>query len=84
MSITSSLKTITGPLKEIKMAKTDPKKVPSQIFFLIVPLGTIAQLFTKKNFPLHNPLKEGMEAREKGELWEVKNVEEKGKGVVAR
>ena len=29
--------------------KTDPKKVPSQIFFLLVPLGKIAQLFTKKN-----------------------------------
>ena len=52
---TSPLKTITDPLKEIKMVKTDPKKVPSQIFFLIVPLGTIAQLFTKKKFPLHNP-----------------------------
>ena len=48
VSITSPLKTITDPLKEIEMVKTDPKKVPSQIFFLIVPLGTIAQLFTKK------------------------------------
>ena len=42
------LSLITDPPKEIKMAKTDPKKVPSQIFFLLVPLGTIAQLFTKK------------------------------------
>ena len=49
------LKTITDPLKEIKMVNTDPNKVPSQIFFLLVPLGTIAQIFTKKNFPLHNP-----------------------------
>ena len=40
-----------------KMVKTDPKKVPSQIFFLLVPRCTIAQLFTKKNFPLHNPFK---------------------------
>jgi hypothetical protein len=56
VSITSPLKTINEPLKEIKMVKTDPKKVQSQIFFLLVPLGTIAQLFTKKkNFPLHNP-----------------------------
>ena len=30
VSITSPPKTITGPLKEIKMIKTDPKKVPSQ------------------------------------------------------
>ena len=37
MSITSPLKTITDPLKEIKMIKTDPKKVPSQTFFLLVP-----------------------------------------------
>ena len=51
VSITSQLKTITDPLKEIKMAKTDLKKVPSQIFFLLVPLGTIAPLFTKKGFP---------------------------------
>ena len=57
VSITSPLKTITDPLKEIKMVKTDPKKVPSQIFFLLVPLGTFAQLFMKKNFQLHNPLK---------------------------
>ena len=48
VSITSPLKTITDPLKEIKIVKTDPKKVPSQIFFLLVPLGTIAKLFTKK------------------------------------
>ena len=46
VSITCPLKTITDPLKEIKMVKTDPKKVPGQIFFLLVPLGTIAQLFT--------------------------------------
>ena len=56
VSITSLLKTITDPLKAIKMVKTDPKD-PSQIFFLLVPLGTIAQLFTKTNFPLHNPFK---------------------------
>ena len=56
-SITSLLKTITDPLKEIKMVKTDPKKVPSQILFSLVPLGTIAKLFTKKKFPLHNPFK---------------------------
>ena len=31
VSITSLLKTITDPPKEIKMGKTDPKKVPSQI-----------------------------------------------------
>ena len=32
------------------------KTVPSQIFFLLVPLGTIAQPFTrKKHFPIHNP-----------------------------
>jgi len=49
VSITSPLKTITDPLKEIKMVKTDPKKDPSQIFFLLVPLGSIAQIFTKKN-----------------------------------
>ena len=55
VSITSPLKKTTDPLKEIKMVKTDSKKVPSQIFFLIIPLGTIAQLFTKKKFPLHNP-----------------------------
>ena len=55
MSITSPLKTNNDPLKEIKMVKTDPKKVPSQIFFLLVPLGT--KLFTKKDFPLHNPFK---------------------------
>ena len=30
------------------MVKTDQKKVQSQIFFLLVPLGTIAQLFMKK------------------------------------
>jgi len=47
----SPLKTIIETLKEIKMVKTDPKKVPRQIFFLLVPLGTIAQLFTKKKFP---------------------------------
>ena len=59
VSITSPMKTITDPLKEIKMVKRDPKKVPSQIFFLLVPLGTIAQLFTtKKKFPLHNPFKD--------------------------
>ena len=34
------------------MVKTDPKKVPSQIFFLLVHLGTIAQPFMKKNFSL--------------------------------
>ena len=27
------------------------------IFFLLVHQGTIAQLFTKKKFPLHNPFK---------------------------
>ena len=54
VSITSPLKTITDPLKEIKMVKTYPIKVPSQIFFLLVLLGTIAQLFMKKKFPLHN------------------------------
>ena len=46
VSITSPLMAITDPLKEIKMVK----KVPSQIFFLLVPLGTIAQLFTKTKF----------------------------------
>ena len=57
LSIISPLKTITDPLKDTKMVKTDPKKVPSKIFFLLVPLGAIAQLLTKKNFPLHNPFK---------------------------
>ena len=41
VSITSPLKAITDPLKEIKMVKTEPKKVPSQISFLLVPLGTM-------------------------------------------
>ena len=45
MSTTSPLKTITYPLIEIKMVKTDPKRVPIPIFFLLVPLGTIGQLF---------------------------------------
>ena len=54
---TIPLKTITDPLEEIKMVKTDPKKVPSQIFCLLFPLGTIAQLFTKKKFLIHNPFK---------------------------
>ena len=40
--------TITDPLKEISMVKTDPKKVQKQIFILLVPLGTVAQLLTKK------------------------------------
>ena len=53
------LKTVTDPLKEIKMVKTDLKKVPTQIFFLLIPLGTIAQLFTKTIFPFHNPFKLG-------------------------
>ena len=57
MPITSPLKTITDPLKEIKMVKTDPKKVSSQIFFLHVPLGTIAQLFTTKKIPTSQSLK---------------------------
>ena len=48
---------ITDPLKEIKMVKTDPKKVPNQNFFLLIHQGTIAQLFTKRKFPLHNPFK---------------------------
>ena len=43
MSITSRLKTVSDPLKEIKIVKTDPKKVPSQILFLLFPLGSIAQ-----------------------------------------
>ena len=34
MSITSPLKTITDPLKEIKMVKTDPKKLGSKPNFL--------------------------------------------------
>ena len=54
--ITSPLKTITDPLKEIKWSKQTQKKVPSQIFFLLVPLGTIAQLFTKKKFPTSQSL----------------------------
>ena len=57
VSITSPLKTITDPLKEIKMVKKDPKKVSSQIFFMLVYLGKIAQIFTKKYVPLHNPFK---------------------------
>ena len=48
-NIYESAVSITSPLKDIKMVKTDPKKVPSQVFFLLVPLGTIAQLFTKQN-----------------------------------
>ena len=53
VSITCPLKTIADPLKEIKMVKTDPKKVPSQIFFLIVPLGTF---YEKKMFHFTIPL----------------------------
>ena len=55
VSITSLLKTITDPLKEIKMVKTDPKQVPNQIFFLLFHLGIIAKLFMKFFFPLYNP-----------------------------
>jgi len=51
------LKTIPDQLKEIEMVKTDPKKVPSQIFFLLVPLGTTAVFLRKQNFPLHSPFK---------------------------
>jgi len=58
VSITSPRKTITGQLKEIKMVKTESKKVPSQIFFSLVPKGEMAQIFTKKKkFPLHNTVK---------------------------
>ena len=56
VSSTNPLKTITDPLKEIKMVKTDQKKVPSQIFFLLVHLGIIAQLFKKKKFPTSQSL----------------------------
>ena len=56
VSKTSLLKTITDPLKEIKMVKTDLKKVPSQIIILLVPLVTIAQLFTKKKLPTSQSL----------------------------
>ena len=38
------------------MVKTHPKKVPSQVFFLLVPLGTIAKLFKEKNFHFTIPL----------------------------
>ena len=52
VSITSPLKTITDPLKGIKMVKTVPKKVPSKIFFMLSSLvASLAQLFTKKIFP---------------------------------
>ena len=57
VGITNTLWTITDPLKvQIKMDKTDPKKVPSQKYLLLFHLGTINQLFTKKN-PLHNPFR---------------------------
>ena len=44
------------------MVKTDPKKVPSQIFFLLIPLGTIAPTFYEKKishftFPLNSKQK---------------------------
>ena len=51
--ITSPPKTITDPLKELKMVKTDPK---SQISFLLVPPGTIAQLLMKKKLPTSQSL----------------------------
>jgi len=35
VTITSPLKTITDPQKEIKMAKTDAKKVPVPVFLLL-------------------------------------------------
>ena len=53
VSITSLLKTITDPLKEIKWSKQTGQ---SQIFFLLVPLGTIAQLFMKKKYPASQSL----------------------------
>ena len=46
----------TDPRKKLMMVKTDTKKVPSPIF-LHVYLGAVTQLFTKKEFPLHNPFK---------------------------
>ena len=64
MSITSPLKTVTDPLKEIRMVETGPKMVPSQIFFLLVPLVTIAQLFMKKkNFHFTIPLSKGVKCQ---------------------
>ena len=57
MSINSPLKTSTDPLKEIKMVKTDTKKVQSQIFFLLLPLVQLPNFLWKKKFPLHNPFK---------------------------
>ena len=57
VSITSSLKTFTDPLKEIKIVKLDQKMVPSHIFFLLFPLlGTIAQLLRKKKYPTSQSL----------------------------
>jgi len=50
------LKTIPDQLKEIEMVKTDPKRVPSQNFFLLVHQGTIAQLFTKEKIPTSQSL----------------------------
>ena len=54
VSINSPLKTSTDPLKEIKMVKTDTKKVQSQIFAR--SSGTIAQLFTQKKIPTSQSL----------------------------
>ena len=39
-------------------AQNRPKKGPKPNLFLLVHLGTIAQLFTKKKSPLHNPFKQ--------------------------
>jgi len=54
VSITRPLKTMTDPLKEIKIIITDPKRFQAK--FLLVLKGTIAQLFTKKKIPTSQSL----------------------------
>ena len=46
---TNPLKTITDPLQEIKMAKTDPKKVPSPISFCSFLYVQFPDFLRKKN-----------------------------------
>jgi len=58
VSITIPLLTTTDTLKEIKMAKTVPKQVPSKNLFLLVHLE-LPDFLGEKKFPHHNPFKEG-------------------------
>ena len=55
VSITSPLRTITGPLKEKKWSKRTQKRFQAKKNVLLVYLGTIAQLYTKK-FPTSQSL----------------------------